>query len=140
MERSPNPGKQTIYPALRYSDAKAAIEWLKTALGFEENVVYPNDDGSIAHAQLALNGNLIMLGSSRADAYGKSPREAGVVTGTIYVALSDASAIDALYERAKNAGADIISDVHDTDYGSHEFGIRDPEGHPWSFGTYAPQA
>jgi uncharacterized glyoxalase superfamily protein PhnB len=29
---------------------------------------------------------------------------------------------------------------HDTDYGSHDFMARDPEGHIWSFGTYRPEA
>ena len=43
---------------------------------------------------------------------------------------------DALYERAKAAGAEIIRAPHDTDYGSRDFAARDPEGNRWSFGTY----
>jgi uncharacterized glyoxalase superfamily protein PhnB len=43
---------------------------------------------------------------------------------------------DALYERARNAGAQIISEPHDTDYGSRDFAAHDPEGNRWSFGTY----
>jgi len=34
------------------------------------------------------------------------------------------------------AGADIIRKPEDTDYGSREFALRDPEGNLWSFGTY----
>ena len=26
--------------------------------------------------------------------------------------------------------------LHDTDYGSRDFAVRDPEGNRWSFGTY----
>jgi uncharacterized glyoxalase superfamily protein PhnB len=26
----------------------------------------------------------------------------------------------------------------DTDYGSRDFAVRDPEGNHWSFGTYEP--
>ena len=37
-------------------------------------------------------------------------------------------------------GAEIVRELTDTDYGSHDFGVRDPEGHVWSFGTYRPQA
>lgn len=140
MDTTRNKTAQTIYPALRYNDAKAAIAWLKSALGFEEHVAYQNDDGSIAHAELALNGNLIMLGSSKNDPFGKSPRELGGVSGTIYIALDSPADVDAHYERAKKAGADVIRELGDTDYGSHDFGVRDPEGHIWSFGTYRPQA
>ena len=43
---------------------------------------------------------------------------------------------DALYERARAAGAEIVSAPHDTDYGSRDFAARDPEGNRWSFGTY----
>jgi uncharacterized glyoxalase superfamily protein PhnB len=43
---------------------------------------------------------------------------------------------DALYERARNAGAQITAEPHDTDYGSRDFAAQDPEGNRWSFGTY----
>lgn len=130
---------QTIYPAVRYRDAAAAIEWLKSALGFEEHVVYANDDGSIAHAELRLNGNLIMLGSTKgSDEFGKSPLDLGGVTGSTYIALNSAAEVDEHYERAKKAKGHIIRELNDTDYDSHEFGVRDPEGHIWSFGTYKP--
>ena len=80
-----------------------------------------------------------MLGTSRDDSYPiRSPREVGGVTAGIYVALPDAAAIDALHDRAKAAGAEIIEAPHDTDYGSHDFSARDLDGHPWSFGTYQP--
>ena len=44
--------------------------------------------------------------------------------------------VDAVYRRATAAGAEIIAEPHDTDYGSHDFAARDPEGNRWSFGTY----
>jgi uncharacterized glyoxalase superfamily protein PhnB len=44
--------------------------------------------------------------------------------------------VDALYERAKQAGAEITRELIDTDYGSRDFTARDPEGNLWSFGTY----
>ncbi len=118
---------QSIYPSVRYNDAKAAIAWLKSALGFEEHVVYPGEGESIAHAQLQIAGNLVMLGS-------------GGFAGAIYIALETPAAIDAAYARAKAAGAEIVRELQDTDYGSRDFGVRDPEGHIWSFGTYCPQA
>jgi uncharacterized glyoxalase superfamily protein PhnB len=84
---------------------------------------------SIGHAQLQFGGDIIMLGSAKDDAY-----------GGVYIALENPTAIDAAYARAKAAGADIIRVLEETDYGSREFRVRDPEGHVWSFGTYRPQA
>jgi uncharacterized glyoxalase superfamily protein PhnB len=46
--------------------------------------------------------------------------------------------MDALYTRAKTAGAEIVRELGPTDYGSREFACRDPEGHLWNFGTYDP--
>ena len=43
---------------------------------------------------------------------------------------------DALFARAVAAGAEVIAGLHDTDYGSRDFAVRDPEGNRWSFGTY----
>jgi len=100
---------QSIYAALRYRDCPAAIAWLKTALGFEENVVYPNDDGTIAHAQLQFGGNLIMLGSFPGGPSGTSLPELGDAFGAgIYIALDTPAEVDAAFERAKAAGAKII--------------------------------
>lgn len=129
---------QSIYPSVRYDDAAVAIGWLKRALGFEEQEVCTADDGSVVHAELKLAGNLIMLGSVKDDPYGKSPQSLGGVTGGVYIALESPEAVDAAYARAQAAGAEFVRELNDTDYGSHDFGVRDPEGHIWSFGTYCP--
>jgi uncharacterized glyoxalase superfamily protein PhnB len=47
---------------------------------------------------------------------------------------------DAAYLRARKAGAEILEELVDRDYGSREFICRDPEGNVWSFGTYWPKA
>jgi uncharacterized glyoxalase superfamily protein PhnB len=139
MSTATNQSAQTLYPALRYRDAKAAISWLKAALGFTEHAMHENEDGSIAHAELALNGGMIMLGSVRDDSFGKSPRELGAVTATIYVALESAADVEAHYKRAASQSASIVREPNDTDYGSREFAVSDPEGHVWTFGSYRPQ-
>jgi uncharacterized glyoxalase superfamily protein PhnB len=58
-------------------------------------------------------------------------------TTSIYVVVEDT---DAHCARAKEAGAEIVMDLHDTDYGSRDYTARDPEGNVWSFGTYQPWA
>src|SRR5262245_55409215 len=55
----------TVIPCLRYRDAPRMIAWLCDAFGFTRRAVYEDDQGGIAHAQLALGLGLIMLGSAR---------------------------------------------------------------------------
>jgi uncharacterized glyoxalase superfamily protein PhnB len=45
---------------------------------------------------------------------------------------------DAVYARAKAAGAEIVMDIADMDYGGRAFSCRDPEGHLWHVGSYDP--
>lgn len=129
----------TVIPALRYGDAPAAIEWICRVFGFTRHAVYENPDGTIVHAELELDGGMIMLGSAKDDEYGrnfKSPKETGgTETRSAYIVVPDA---DAVYARAKEAGATILRAIQDTDYGSREFTVKDPEGHSWSVGTYDP--
>jgi uncharacterized glyoxalase superfamily protein PhnB len=122
------PGKQ-VWPTLRAHDAKALIAFLVDAFGFEETVVYADGD-EVHHAQLDWpEGGGIMLGSA-----GPEPaRAANAGNFSAYVVTDEP---DALYERAKKAGAEITDEPHDTDYGSRDFAARDPEGNRWSFGTY----
>lgn len=131
--------KATVIPCLRYRDAPTAIEWLCQTFGFEKHLVVPNQDGTIAHAQLSFGHGMIMLGSVIDSDFGrlmKQPDEiGGAETQTAYVVVSDA---DALYVRAKAAGARIVLDIKDEDYGGRGFTCRDLEGHLWNFGTYDP--
>jgi uncharacterized glyoxalase superfamily protein PhnB len=127
----------TLCPCLRYRDAPAAIEWLERAFGFRRGLVVPDDKGGIAHAQLHLGeAGLIMLGSVRQDGFGHAPTGPGDVTGSIYLHSADP---DAAHARAMQAGARLVRPLENTDYGSRDFSVADPEGHVWSFGTYWPE-
>src|SRR5580698_1760858 len=132
--------RQSIYPAVCYQNALAAIEWLTTVLGCTENVVYPGEGDTIAHAQFEIAGNLFMLGSVKPGDHARGPSIAESIGTTTYIAFDDRESVDALYRRVSDAGGEIVRELQDTDYGSREFGVRDPEGHMWSFGTYKPQA
>jgi uncharacterized glyoxalase superfamily protein PhnB len=131
----------TVMPCLRYRNAPAAIEWLCGAFGFEKQAIYPNEDGTIAHAQLTFGNGMIMLGSvpERETAWGeliKQPDEiGGAETQSPYLVVADP---DALYARAKAAGARIIVEIKDEDYGGRGFSCYDLEGHLWNFGSYDP--
>jgi uncharacterized glyoxalase superfamily protein PhnB len=120
MPSTPEP---QVWPTLRAHDARALIKFLVDAFGFEETVVY---------------GGGVMLGSVRdgdTDAHGQDQGSTPTRPGTFgaYVVTDH---VDAVYQRAKAAGAEIIAEPYDTDYGSHDFAAADPEGNRWSFGTY----
>jgi uncharacterized glyoxalase superfamily protein PhnB len=139
MPTNPKNTVSTVIPAMRYRDANAAIEWLCKAFGFEKHLVVPGENGTVAHAQLSFGNGMIMLGSAREDEFGqwvKPPRETGGIgTQNVYIIVENA---DAHYVRAKAAGAEIVMEVEDQDYGGRLYACRDPEGHLWSFGTYDP--
>lgn len=125
-------------PFMHYVDAPAALDWLSKAFGFERSAVHEGPDGTIAHAEMRYGDGMIMLGPTRENDLGmKTARELGAVNQGVYVIVDDG--IDAHYERARAEGAEIVRELHDTDYGSRDYTARDPEGNLWSFGTYRPE-
>jgi uncharacterized glyoxalase superfamily protein PhnB len=121
---------QSIYPVLRYQDAHAAMDFLERAFGFERAAVHEGDDGKVVHAELRLGDDLIGLSSTGS---GDSIFDQGAGQAVVYVARDE---VDSLHDRAKAAGAEIVMELEDQDYGSRDFSARDPEGNIWSFGTY----
>ena len=126
---------------MRYKDAPAAIEWLCNSLGFKKQAVYPNPDGTIAHAQLTFGNGMIMLSSLNDTEFNKVMNQPGETGGRVSqsccLIVNDA---DAVYASAKSGGATFVMDIADQDYGGRAFTCRDPEGHLWSIGTYDPWA
>ncbi len=131
--------KSRIIPTMRYKDAPAAIEWLCTVLGFEKHLVVPGENDTIAHAQLILGNSMIMLGSENDNEFGKlvktPPDLGGINTQTAYIIIEE---IDAHYQKTKSAGAEIVLEIADQDYGGRLYSCRDPEGYIWNFGSYNP--
>ena len=126
-----------IYPTFRFKDAAAMIDWLEKAFGFTLHARY-GEGNQVDHAQMYLGSSMIMLGQARDDEYGGLVGGPGNQGGkAIYIAVDDA---DSACERARAAGARILEEPTDRDYGSREFICEDPEGNVWSFGTYWPKA
>lgn len=129
----------TVIPCLRYRDAHAAIDWLCKAFAFERHAVHADGD-VVHHAQLVFGNGMIMLGSAgNSSEWGRQIAQPGDIglreTQSPCVIVADA---DAHYARAKAAGATIVIDIADQDYGGRGYSCRDPEGHLWWFGSYDP--
>ena len=131
--------KGNIIPGMRYRDAYAAIDWLCEVLGFERRLVVPDGDGGVAHAELTLGSGMIMLGSDhgRANDFVVPPTPDGTLTQNAYIIVRE---IEAAYQRAKDAGANIVSELEEQHYGGSLFSVRDPEGQLWHLGSYNPWA
>lgn len=134
----------SIIPCLRYPNALEAIDFLCKAFGFEEQVVYRNAENPtiVDHAQLTYRGGMVMLGSAREDTpFSKhmvQPDEVGGrETQCSCVIVVD---VRAHYEKAKAAGARIVDDYDEKEYGGAGYSARDPQGHLWYFGSYDPWA
>src|SRR4051794_28599822 len=122
----------TVVPSLRYKDARRAIAFLEEAFGFKAAMVVDGEDGSVAHAEMTYGTDgMVMLGTDRDDPYGSH-----VGQGWMYVVIEDA---DAHYARAKAAGAEIVRELEDQDYGSRDYSAPGFEGNPWRFGAYPPE-
>ncbi|WP_447036991.1 VOC family protein [Streptomyces sp. DSM 118878] len=125
------PPAPTIWPTFQAEDAHALIDFLVGTVGFLRTAVYEDGD-RVAHAQLDWpEGGGIMLGSydpAAADGTCGKPGTSGA-----YVVTDQ---VDALYARLTEAGVKITAEIGDKPYGSREFGIADPEGNRWFFGTY----
>ena len=128
---------QTIIPAFRANDAQALIAWLSNTIGFTERMVVPDGAGGIAHAELEWRGSLVMLGSARGHA---DYLDESIGKASVSMTAESNEQVDELYRRVQDAGATITVPLEDTEYGSHAFTVRDPEGNFWHFGTYDPLA
>jgi uncharacterized glyoxalase superfamily protein PhnB len=120
---------QTVTPYLLYEDATAALEWLSKAFGFREVNRIELDDGSVNHAELDVgDGGIVYLGHPPGDGY-RNPKKVGQ-TALVYVVVADA---DSHCRHAKEAGARVLEEPADQEYGDRRYGVEDPEGHHWFF-------
>ena len=134
--------RHEIIPNLRYADAPRAIDFLCEAFGFERKVVYLSEQNLsvVQHAQLVWQDRMVMVYSINDTEFARAANmrtanEAGGPTVGLYLIVED---VDVHAERARAAGADIIMEPRDEDYGGRGYSARDPEGNVWSFGSYDP--
>ena len=124
----------TVWPTIRCEDARALIDFLVAAFGFEEQFTVPDEGGKgIIHAQIRWpSGGGVMLGDAEAGDADHLALPSGPTS--IYVVTDQP---DTLHNQAVAAGARIVRGLRNEDYGSRGFSAMDPEGNFWSFGTYA---
>jgi uncharacterized glyoxalase superfamily protein PhnB len=118
----------TIAPYLLYEDVEAALDFLARAFGFEEQLRYKGPEGYVNHAEMRIGDDGVIYMGAPGEQY-RNPAHLGGTTQFVCVNVDD---VDAVFERAKAAGAEIIEEPADQDYGERRFMAHDPEGHAWS--------
>jgi uncharacterized glyoxalase superfamily protein PhnB len=118
-------------PIVPYTAPRDAIRWLEKTFGAEPLLlVPPQEDQPLQHAEVKVGTGLVMIDDADRDSPFALP---GPVV--VYVVVDEP---DRLHDRARAAGAEILMELTDQEYGSREFAARDPYGNVWSFGTYRP--
>ncbi|MCB9915099.1 MAG: VOC family protein [Planctomycetes bacterium] len=128
MSQPPPPGYPRLSPYLNYEDSGAMLAWLARAFGMTERHVMRAGDGTVQHAEMALDEAVVMLGTPGPDF--QNPLHLGASTASLYVYVDD---VDAHCARATAAGAELLEAPADQPYGDRRYGVRDPEGHRWYF-------
>lgn len=123
---------QRIFPMLAYQDAPAAIDFLCRAFGFRERWRMDGEDGTIGHAEVELDGQVIMLASVWRDGGLGTPHELGGVHCQLRCVVDD---VDGHWRQAREAGAVVLDGPADQGYGERTYRALDPEGHRWIFAT-----
>lgn len=132
--------EQDVIPMISYEDGVAALEWLVEAFGFIELARWLDDQGRLSHGEVKTGNGIVMLASPTPDY--ESPRrhrqtcdaarkwsEVPWVVDGVLVYVDD---VDAHYEKAKAAGATILSEPETGEPGKR-YRVEDVEGHRWMF-------
>jgi uncharacterized glyoxalase superfamily protein PhnB len=123
--------QHTLGSYIAVNDARSALDFYERAFGAQrrgEPIVMA--DGRIGHAELTIGDSVLML----ADEFGEigllSPRTRGGPSQSLYLRVSEPTAVDATVSEAVEAGARLERAAADYDYGRNAV-VVDPSGHRW---------
>ncbi len=127
--------KTSISPMLSVRRGAKAIEFYKQAFGAEE-LFRIGEEGKGVIAQMSVGGAEFWLADEAPEFLNFSPESVGGggFRGTMVRMVMVVEDPDALFGRAVEAGAEVISPVEDKEYGWRVGRVRDPFGHHWEIG------
>lgn len=128
------PGFHTLTPHLVVKDASKAIEFYKKAFGGQEirRALAP-DGKSIMHAELQIGDSRLMLVDEFPEMDCRGPQSIGGTPVTIHMFVKN---VDAAFEKAVAAGAEVKMPLADMFWGDRYGQLTDPFGHSWSLATH----
>lgn len=127
------PMPPTVWPSVGFTDMDAGLRLLTEGFGFVVTALYRSEDGTVDHAEARWpDGGGVMFGSR-----GKPGPWGSLGPQGIYIVAAEHATVDAAWERLRQMpSVDVLNPLADTDYGSHQFDIRDSDGNLWCLGTY----
>jgi PhnB protein len=120
-------------PYLVVKGGADALDFYQRAFGAVERMRMPMPDGRIGHAEIEVEGAVIMLADEHPEMGFVSPATLGGSPVTIHIYVND---VDAFCKRAVDAGATLTRPVTDQFYGDRSGQLTDPYGHSWSIATH----
>ena len=126
-------GYHSVTPYLIINGAASAIEFYQKAFGATELFRFPTPDGKIGHAEIKIGDSPIMLADEFAEMGYKGPQALGGSPVSLMIYLED---VDAVFNRAVEAGASVKEAVQDKFYGDRTGTLTDPFGHVWHVSTH----
>jgi PhnB protein len=122
-----------LVPSLAVNGAAAAIDFYCQVFGAVERVRMQAPDGRIGHAELLFGDSVLMLADEFPEVGNLSPESVGGTPVTLLTYVED---VDAVFQRALDAGAKQLRPVQDQFYGDRSGGFQDPFGHRWFVATH----
>jgi uncharacterized glyoxalase superfamily protein PhnB len=119
----------TVLPHIIYRNLPEAMAWLHQAFGFCERFRYGDGPGG---AQMQSGSAVIMVRQLRSPE--EPPATLGFGTQSLTIFVDD---VDGHHSRAQAAGAKIVEQPHETEYGEYQYGVEDLDGHHWLFARHA---
>jgi uncharacterized glyoxalase superfamily protein PhnB len=129
-----------VTPMIAYEDGVAALEWLSKAFGFRELMRMIGEGGRLAHGEMETGDGVIMMATPSPNYEGpkhhrehcEAARKWSEVPWVVDGALVYVDDVQKHYERAKEHGANILSEPETGSHGTL-YRVEDIEGHRWMF-------
>jgi uncharacterized glyoxalase superfamily protein PhnB len=132
MSYNPEEGYPRVVPVLAYEDVAAAIGWLSSAFGFREVLRWTDPAGIVRVAEMESDGGAVMLEARERGGAGESRSRSH---GCHYI-LVFVDRVDEHFERARQAGARIMTEPEDKPWGLRQYLAEDLGGHRWEFSEH----
>lgn len=127
------PGAQALSAYITLKDCKKAIEFYKKAFDAKEKGILYMPDGKVAHAEIEIEGCLLMMADENLEWGNKSVQTLGGSPVSLGLYVKD---VDKAFKKAIDAGAKELMKVEDMFYGDRSGSVEDPFGYKWMLATH----
>ncbi len=126
-------GYHSVTPYLVVSGANEAIAWYQKAFEATEQLRLDGPGGSVAHAEIKIGDSIVMLADEHPDMGALGPNHYGGSPTHLMIYVEN---VDEVFNRAIEAGGEIVRPLQDQFYGDRSGTLKDPFGHQWTIATH----